>query len=414
MTKHILHIIIILFFLASCNTKKVKQQENNKGNSMQGMNMDDKQEMKNDSGMIDTDLQNVTQLANKSVISKVETIHPVVKEFTQTIHADGYIALDERRNNKVSVRTGGRIEKLYMKYNYQYIHKGDKIMDLYSPELNTFQEEYLHHLKTSSDSNLIELTKNKLAFLGLTSAQIKAIETKGQPLQSISIYSAYEGFIFYDNSQQQNSTAENSTSGSSGMNGMGAENSNQSASSNSMQTTDRIQEGAYVNKGQTLFIINDCKEVYAMLSFNAEDAEGIKAKLPVKIKSQLVPNEINATVNFIEPSFKQGQNFFQARVYLKNSEQRLKINSIVSGEIASTENVLAIPASSILSLGNRNFVWLKKGKTSKGSNILQATEVTIGNDFNEHRQIISGINAQDEIAKDAGYLLDSESLIKPE
>ena len=412
MTKYILHIIIILFFLASCNTKKEKQQENNKGNSMQGMNMDDKQEMKNDSGMIDTDLQNVTQLANKSVISKEETIHPVVKEFTQTIYADGYISLDERRNNKVSVRTGGRIEKLYMKYNYQYIHKGDKIMDLYSPELNTFQEEYLHHLKTSSDSNLIELTKNKLEFLGLTSSQIKAIETKGQPLQSISIYSAYEGFIFYDNSQQQNATAENSTSGSSGMNGMGA--SNQSSTSNPMQSTGRIREGAYVNKGQTLFLINDCKEVYAMLSFNAEDAHGIKSKLPVKIKSQLIPGEINAAVNFVEPAFRQGQKFIQARVYLKNSEQRLKINSIVNGEITSTENVLAIPASSILSLGNRNFVWLKKGTTAKGSTIFQATEVTIGNDFNEHRQIISGINAQDEIAKDAGYLLDSESLIKPE
>ena len=96
MTKHILHIILLLFFLAGCNTKKEKQQENNKGNSMQGMNMDDKQEMQNDSGMIDTDLHNVTQLANKSVISKEETIHPVVKEFSQNIHADGYIALDEQ------------------------------------------------------------------------------------------------------------------------------------------------------------------------------------------------------------------------------------------------------------------------------------------------------------------------------
>ena len=82
MTKYILHIIIILFFLASCNIKKEKQQENNKGNSMQGMNMDEKQKMKHDSGMIDTDLKNVTQLANKSVISKEETILPPVRTDT--------------------------------------------------------------------------------------------------------------------------------------------------------------------------------------------------------------------------------------------------------------------------------------------------------------------------------------------
>src|SRR5574338_1626782 len=129
-------------------------------------------------------LLNVLAPANKIVLSNAETIHPELKEITNTIHASGYIAFDERRNNKVSVRTSGRIEKLYVKLNYQYVHKGDKVLELYSPELNAISEEYLHHLKTSSDSNLIDATRQKMKLLGVAEKQISEIEKSKKPIST--------------------------------------------------------------------------------------------------------------------------------------------------------------------------------------------------------------------------------------
>ena len=74
---------------------------------------------------------------------------------------------------------------------------------------------------------------------------------------------------------------------------------------------------------------------------------------------------------------------------------------------------LVVPSSSILTLGNRKFVWVKKENAQNGNKILEAKEITTGKESDGYTQIISGVTELDEIAKDAGYLLDSESLIKP-
>ena len=424
MKKIFLHSIFILLFIVGCNSNKNKESDEiNTMNDMPGMKAparpsggDDMAGMNHQQKNSDTALQNVLAPANKTVLSNAETIHPIVKNITQTVYASGFIAFDERRNNKVAVRTGGRIEKLYVKLNFQYIHKGDKVLQLYSPELNTYQEEYLHHLKTKSDTNLLEATKQKLELLGLSEKQISEIETSGQTLKSITVYSPYDGFIFYDFQQQKNSSSQNAYSASSGMNGMGGgSNTQQAIAANKMQSTARISEGDYVTKGQTLFVLNDCEEVYAIVAFDANEGAEIKANLPVKIKSQLLPDDsINASINFMEPAFKEGQKFIQARVYLKNKTLKLKINSIVNAELESKGNYLVVPSSSILSLGNRKFVWLKIENAQKENKMLQATEVIVGKETDGFTQIISGITDQDEIAKDAGYLLDSESLIKPD
>jgi len=417
MGKTILHIIIILFFIGGCsNNKKKEGHENHSKQGKEEIKMEEMQGMAEPTKNSDTLLQNVLVPANKSVLSNAETIHPVIKNITQTIHASGYIAFDERRNNKVAVRTGGRIEKLYVKFNSQYLHKGDKVLEMYSPELNTYQEEYLHHLKTKSDTNLLEATEQKLKLLGLSEKQISEIKASGQTQKAITVYSPYNGFIFYDFQQQKNNSSQNTTSASSGMNGMGGKNNaQQSMPANQMQSTARISEGDYVIKGQTLFVLNDCKVVYAIVAFDANKGAEINANLPVKIKSQLLPGDsINASINFIEPAFKEGQKFIQARVYLKNESVKLKINSIVNADIETSGKYLVVPSTSILSLGNRKFVWLNKENAQHGNKMLHATEVTVEDETDGYTQIISGITEEDEIAKDAGYLLDSESLIKPE
>lgn len=402
--------IVLIIFLVACNQKK-ENHSNYSAQEHEGMEMENLPGMNHKEENFDTLLRNVLSPANKTVLSNAETIHPALKEITNTIHTSGYIAFDERRNNKVSVRTSGRIEKLYVKLNYQYVHKGDKLMELYSPELNTIVEEYLHHLKTKSDSSLIEATKQKMKLLGITQRQISEIETGKNPFSTITIYNPYDGFILYDFQQQSNITQNNSSS--SGMGGMSGEpNANRTAPS-AMQSTGRIREGNYVSKGQALFLVNDCKEVYAIISFDAQDK--LKQNATVKIKSPLLGEEpLEAKINFIEPIFKEGQKFIQARVYLRNELQKLKINSIVSAELESTGKYLVVPSSSILSLGNRKFVWLKKENAHGKNKRLQATEVTIGSEAEGYTQIISGITEQDEVAKDAGYLLDSESLIKQE
>ena len=79
------------------------------------------------------DLHTVLTPVNSSVVSGVPAVTPVLKTVDDTLSADGYLDFDTRTFNNIAARFSGRIEKLYIKYAFQEIHKGQRIMDIYSP-----------------------------------------------------------------------------------------------------------------------------------------------------------------------------------------------------------------------------------------------------------------------------------------
>src|SRR5258707_2365953 len=112
------------------------------------------------------------------------------------IDALGTVAYDTRLVNTISARVSGRIEKLYVKYRYQHIMKGQRIMDIYSPELLTTEQELLFVIKNDPDnSSLINTAKQRLLLLGVSAAQLEQIIKTGKPSLTIAVYSNYGGHI---------------------------------------------------------------------------------------------------------------------------------------------------------------------------------------------------------------------------
>ena len=403
-----LYFFLFVFFL-SCSSSQEKK-ENHSGH--EGMSMDEMPGLNHASRQNDTLLENLINSTSEIVISNAATVRPVHGKLNTVISSSGYFAIDERRSNKVAIRSAGRIERLYVKLNYQFIHKGDKILELYSPELNAVREEFLHHLRTRSDSNLAEATREKLMFLGLTENQIAKIKSSGKALGSINFYSPYDGFILFDFMDNQKAM-KGKSSAQEGMSGM-IDPSGPQMNSNS-QVSSRIREGAYVTKGQTLFVINDMQYVYGIANFRADETSFIRLNTPVKVQSPLLGSDVlTARISFIEPVFTDQQKFLRARIYLDNSSGRLKLNSTFVATIEVPGDQLSIPASSVISLGKRKFVWLKIRRDAKGNIVLRAKEIATGKTAGEMIEVVHGISTNDEIAKEAGYLLDSESLIKQE
>ena len=124
-------------------------------------------------------------------------------------------------------------------------------------------------------------------------------------------------------------------------------------------------------------------------------------------------NLIKSKIALIEPVLQGGQKFLSARVYLKNESGLLKINSLLTGKINSVKtNQLLIPNSSILFLGERNSVWIKTGEIETGKYIFQIRDVALGVSQKNRTAILSGLTEKDEIALEAAYMIDRESLIK--
>ncbi len=391
MIKKFLHSVWFLILATACGKQSMEDHTNHSGQ---------------DSTKVNQAILQISRPSNQVVLSSQKTIKLSRNPSKQTVTASGYIAFDERRDNIVAVRTSARIERLYVKYNYQYVKKGERIAELYSPELNTFQEEYLFLLQSGEDS-LAAKAKQKLKLLGLSESQIQQVEKSNTVTHTITITSPIDGFIGF--SIEPVSSGEMKPPSSVGMGTMG----DASSSNAEVERTSSVQirEGMYVTKGQTLFVVNDCRQVWAILSVNISSQVQLKKGVLVTLYSEVQVDSVNARIDLVEPTYQDKQRFAQARIYLDNPRRIFKINSLIKGKISIQAQALTVPLSAVYDLGSRSIVWVKTGVTSNGIGLFEPRLVMKGVTSNNLVEIINGLQGNEEIVLDAGYMLDSESIL---
>ncbi|WP_157526389.1 HlyD family efflux transporter periplasmic adaptor subunit [Mucilaginibacter sp. P19] len=339
-------------------------------------------------------LNTVLQPVNSTVVSSVKTITPEQKEVPTTISADGYLDFDTRTFNNIASRFSGRIEKLYIKYAFQEIHQGQRIFDIYSPEMVTAQQDLLYLSKNSpAETALLNAAKQKLLLQGMTYEQVKQVIKSGKPYYSLPVYSPYEGHVHDMPHGQMGSTADTRPV---------------TEFANNLPLA--IKEGMYVQKGQTLFNVVNPHQLWAIIKIDPSDMAALKLNQPVKITLPDLPGKkISCKVNFIEPVLQNGDKTTSIRVYLDNMDHNLKVNSLLKAEIQTGRtNGLWIPRSAVIDLGRTQIVWLKQGAA------YQAIQVSTGAITNNQIQVTKGLTATDTLAANAQYLTDSESFIKTE
>jgi membrane fusion protein, copper/silver efflux system len=338
-----------------------------------------------------------------------------VVRFGQTTLKDsatlyGIIIPDERRTNKIAARFGGRVEKLYVRLPYQYVRKGEKLLDLYSPDLTTAIGEYLFLRERDSASSMVLQSRQKLKLFNLTDAQIAAFEKSGEAPSTISLYSPYEGYLisFGDPAEQAAGPEETSAGG---MNGMSQPGSDEAA----MSGGGAVREGSYVVAGQTLFAINNVEKIIAWLSISPGTQGAIQTGMPVAVESELLPGRVlNGTVLLVEPGLESGQRFPAVRVLLENPGGLLKINSLVKATLPlAGESLNLLPASAVLDLGKRQIVWVKSGELDHVPYF--TPRVVVARQGSARlTEILSGLKPGEEVALDAGLLTDREGIIQTE
>lgn len=348
---------------------------------------------------------------NKQVLSRQATVKLQTASEAQSIKAQGFIDYDRNRNQNVSARFGGRIEKLFVKYNLQFVNKGDKILELYSPELNTIQEQHLFLLKTETGKHLIEQSREKLKLLGITEQQISALENKGTFTQNIAVYSPASGYILFNSDEQTNTGSQATQQTSMSSMSMNANTSDAQASGSAGV---QIREGMYVNKGETLFSINDLQTVWAIISVPTQYHSSVQPNKQINIVSELFPAQIlTGKILLAEKTFEEKQQrFVRVRVELPNPKAVLKLNSLVTAEFPlETKTGFQIPSSAVYRTGMNAFVWVKTGTTKNGTGIFELRKVVTGVVSNGTTTIVSGFAPDEEIALHAGALTDSETFL---
>ena len=334
------------------------------------------------------DLSTLLQGDNNTVVSSIPvTTMQFAKQQIQ-LDALGRVEYDTRFMKTISSRVSGRIEKLYIKYRYQPVRAGDKVMDIYSPELLTAQQNLLFLIKNDpANTLLINAAKQKLLLLGMNENQLQKIISTRKAIYSVSVYSNYTGHV------HEIGNMDNSSQPIIPMNESGEL---------------AIKEGMYVEKGQPVFQVKNMDNVWISLNLFPGENSLIKVGAPVTIISETAPDKkIFSKIGFIVPFYKDGSKTISARVYLNNSKLMIPVGSQVKATLnINTALSNWLPKESVLSLGLNKVVFLKKG------NVFEAHSVSTGIVANNLIQITDGLNAKDSVALNAQFLIDSEGFIK--
>ena len=403
--------LLLAFAIASCNSNKHAEHADTYTCPMHPTVISDKPGVCPVCGMdlvrkaregeevkITEDLAKLIKSPNEVVASSIKTIKPTYKAMDASIVALGVVTYDSRNVYTVPARIGGRLEKVYLKYPFQKVSKGQKIAEIYSPELITAQREFLYLVENDrGNTDLINGSKNKLLLLGFSSAQIDELIRRKEPSETFSIYSAYDGYVIKDDQRAPSSVAK--------MNTMAGAGTVASADPGSANSGELIRAGSYVSSGQTIFKIVNTSALFVELSLPVSEAGAVKTNDEISLD---MGNGIleKKTIGLVSPLFERGEEFVKLRVYIKRPEN-IQIGRLVKATLTvHSPETLWVPKEAVVDLGLDHVVFVRDRE------VFKSKKVSIGMTSDGWIEIKAGLASSDELAGNAQYLVDSESFIK--
>lgn len=338
---------------------------------------------------ITEDLARLIKSPNETVTSKIKTVKGEYLSKELTWDATGIVTYDTRQIFTIPVRVGGRLEKVYVKNEFQPVRKGMKVAEIYSQELVAAQQELIYLLnQKDQDEALVADSKSKLRLLGVSEVQLNQLISSRKVQYQFPVFSDQNGYVVTDSQPVPIAPAPTSM-------GMAAQ--------TQPPATAFIREGNYVTAGQTLFKIVNTNALRIELNVMPAESKLINAGDSITITIN-DGEEIVTRIDLVQPFYEPGQEFVTIRVHVPNTN--LKIGELVEAKLKSKSiAAMWIPREALVDLGLDKVVFVKTRNAFKAKRVdvhLQTAD----------QVAVMGLSSSDEIAIHAQYLVDSEGFIK--
>ena len=328
---------------------------------------------------------------DKFVVGDFQTTTAKDTAISSEIKLPGIVAYDPNSSVNIAARISGRIEKMYVNYKYQKVNRGQRLFDLYSPELLTEQQSFIYLVSNDSENvSIIKASKQKLALYGMTTNQINSLAAAKTTNPVITIYSPTNGIV-------QGTESMTSAAGS-------------MQNSSTTTTSLTLKEGDYIKKDEVVFKLVNTDKVWGVFNVMQGQSTLIKMNQPIRFSSEFDQNDfINAKVNFVETQLSETDKTNRIRVYLDNSNLKFPIGLRLQGVVETNPmQGIWVHRQALVSIGSKKVVFIKK------ENGFKAREIKTGIELNDFIQVLEGLDVTEAIADNAQYLMDSESFIKTE
>ncbi len=307
-------------------------------------------------------------------------------DFTRTIRTVGEVQYDEEQLYLVNTKISGWIEILHVHFVGDQVQKGDPLLEIYSPELVTTQQEYilaLKNLELVSQSSipsiredaekLLTSARTRLEYWDIPESEIEHLVQTGEVRKTIVLTAPATGVVVERNAI----------------------------------------EGAHVEVGEDLFRIADLRTVWVHASFYENEVPWISNGQAVEMQLSYLPGKTyTGRVSYVYPYLRERARDVHVRLIFSNPDLDLKPGMYANVQLQGrvVPDAIVVSSEAVIRSGARAIVFVVRGEGR-----FEPREVVTGAEGgpnNNYIQILNGLQGNEEVVISAQFMLDSESRLQ--
>jgi Cu(I)/Ag(I) efflux system membrane fusion protein len=252
------------------------------------------------------------------------------------IKVPGRLAFNAEKSKVLSARAPGRVERIYA-FDGAAVEVGSPIVELYSPEFLSAQQEYLLSSKTAqvleSSKTMSDLlgdaritqqaAANRMRNLGAGDGDIKSIETTGKTTSNLIMRSPLKGVVVKRN----------------------------------------VEPGVAVSSGDVITTLADPKQLWFLGNIFEQDFRFVKQGQKMILRLEAYPDkEFVAYANYIAPTIDPQTRALLIRADVDNADDFLRPDMYATGLLTTgIADAIVVPQSAIVRVRENRFAIIKVG-----------------------------------------------------
>jgi Cu(I)/Ag(I) efflux system membrane fusion protein len=293
-------------------------------------------------------------------------------EITKEAVVQGSVVWNEHAIDVISARATGFVERLYVRAAMETVKQGQALAEIYVPDWIAVQEEYLltRELGGEIGQQLKVGAKQRMRVAGMTDSQIADVVRDGKVHARLTIRAPRSGVLSELN----------------------------------------VREGETVSLGMPLFRVSGLNPIW----LDANVPESLMASLHVGDSVEVTTvargnKHYTGKVALLPPDIDQMTRTQRVRIELANPHGELVPGQFASLVIKqkSVANALLVPTEAIIATGSGKLVF-----TVNDDGKFNPNTVTTGLESDSETEVLSGLNAGQQVVVSGQFLVDSEASLK--
>jgi Cu(I)/Ag(I) efflux system membrane fusion protein len=252
------------------------------------------------------------------------------------LNVPGRLAFNAEKSKVLSARAPGRVERIYA-FDGAEVEMGSPVIEIYSPEFISAQQEYLLSSKTAkvleSSKTMSDLlgdaqitqqaAANRMRNLGAGDGDIQRLEKSGKTQSNLIMRSPIKGVVVKRG----------------------------------------VEPGAIVNAGDVMATLANPKELWFLGNIYEQDIRKIQKGQTMVLRSESYPDrEFIAKANYIAPAIDPETHALLIRCDVENADGLLRPDMYVSARLKTGEaEAVVVPQSAIVRVREMRYIIIKTG-----------------------------------------------------